>query len=110
MASIERTAYPRFKSSLTANELHALYHPTDEELNFVTGHARGATQQLTLLTLLKCQQHLGYVPALADVPEQIRTYLCQQHHRLPLLGGHAEAESTLYRYHHLIRTYLDIKP
>ena len=25
MASIERTAYPRFKPSLTANELQALY-------------------------------------------------------------------------------------
>jgi hypothetical protein len=72
MASIERTAYPRFKSSLTANELHTLYHPTDEELNFVTRHARGAVQQLTLLTLLKCQQNLGYAPSLSNVPEQIR--------------------------------------
>jgi hypothetical protein len=31
MASIERTAYPRFKPSLTTNELQALYCPTDEE-------------------------------------------------------------------------------
>jgi hypothetical protein len=31
MASIERTAYPRFKPSLTANELHTLYCPTDDE-------------------------------------------------------------------------------
>ncbi len=110
MASIERTAYPRFKSSLTANELHALYHPTDEELNFVTGHTRGATQQLTLLTLLKCQQHLGYVPALADVPEQIRTYLCQQFHLSPQMYEYVQAKRTLYRYHQLIQGYLDITP
>src|SRR5918996_306786 len=110
MASIERTAYPRVKSSLTANELHALYHPIDEELNFVTGHTRGATQQLTLLTLLKCQQHLGYVPALADVPEQIRTYLGQQFHRSPQMYEYVKAKRTLYRYRQLIRGYLDITP
>jgi TnpA family transposase len=110
MASIERTAYPRFKPSLTANELQTLYDPTEEERDFVSTHARGEAQQLTLLTLLKCQQHLGYLPALADVPDDIRTYLCQQFHLLPLMDVHAEAERTLYRYHQLIRTYWDIKP
>jgi Domain of unknown function (DUF4158) len=104
MASIERTAYPRFKPSLTAHELHALYCPTDEELNFISTQARGDAQQLTLLTLLKCQQHLGYLPALADVPDQIRTYLCQQLHLLPLMYAHVEAEKTLYRYRQVIRT------
>ena len=78
MGSIERTAYPRFNPSLTATELHSLYCPTEEERDFIATHARGVTQQLTLLTLLKCHQHLGYLPALADVPTQIRTYLCQQ--------------------------------
>jgi hypothetical protein len=66
MASIERTAYPRFKPSLTTNELHALYCPTDEERDFISTYARGNTQQLTLLTLLKCQQHLGYLPVLTE--------------------------------------------
>ena len=80
MASIERTAYPRFKPSLTAHELHALYCPTDEERAFIATHTRGEAQQLTLLTLLKCQQHLGYLPTLAEVPAYIRTYLCQQLH------------------------------
>jgi hypothetical protein len=109
MAAIERTAYPRFKSSLTSNELHALYCPTDKELEFISTHARGETQQLTLLTLLKCQQHLGYLPALTEVPEQIRTYLCQQLHLLPLMYTHVEAEKTLYRYRQIIRTFLEIK-
>jgi hypothetical protein len=110
MASIERTAYPRFKPSLTATEIHALYCPTDDERAFIATHARGDIQQLTLLTLLKCQQHLGYLPALTDVPQQIRTYLCQQLHLLPLMYAQVEAEKTLYRYRQLIRTYLDIKP
>ena len=110
MASIERTAYPRFKPSLTAHELHTLYCPTDDERAFIATHARGDAQQLTLLTLLKGQQHLGYLPALAEVPEQIRVYLCQQLHLLPLISVHVDAEKTLYRYRHVIRTYLDIKP
>jgi hypothetical protein len=77
MASIDRTAYPRFQSSLIANELQALYRPSDEELRFVAEHARGDAGQLTLLALLKCHQHLGYTPSLTDVPSQIRTYLSQ---------------------------------
>ncbi len=92
MASIERTAYPRFKPSLSANELQTLYCPTDDERALIATHARGDAQQLTLLTLLKSQQHLGYLPALAEVPEQIRVYLCQQLHLLPLLSVHVDAE------------------
>ena len=41
MASIERTAYPRFKPSLTADELQTLYCPTDDERTFIAAHARG---------------------------------------------------------------------
>jgi hypothetical protein len=40
MASIERTAYPRFNPSLTANELHALYCPSDDEREFISGIAQ----------------------------------------------------------------------
>ena len=110
MAAIERTAYPRFKPSLTANELQDLYCPTDEERDFISTQARGATQQLTLLTLLKCHQHLGYLPSLAEVPDQIRTYLCQQLNLFPLMYESVDAEKTVYRYRQLIRTYLEIKP
>jgi hypothetical protein len=74
MASIERTAYARFTSLLSAQELHTLYHPhpTDEERHFVIDQAREAASQLTLLTLLKCQQHLGYMPLLTEVPQRIQ--------------------------------------
>jgi hypothetical protein len=80
MASIDRTAYPSFKSSLTANELQTLYRPSDEEQQFVAKYARGEAGQLTLMTMLKCHQNLGYTPSLTDVPSQIRTYLSQQLH------------------------------
>lgn len=44
MASIERTAYPRFKPSLSTHEFHALYCPTDEERDFILTHAREDAQ------------------------------------------------------------------
>jgi TnpA family transposase len=110
MAAIERTAYPRFTPSLTATELQRLYAPTEEDRTFVTTYARGPAQRLTLLVLLKCHQHLGYLPALADVPDQIRCYLCQQLHLPPTTYTVVEATRTLARYRYLIRTYLAITP
>jgi hypothetical protein len=90
MASIERTAYPRFKATLSAQELQTLYAPTEEEREFVVTHARTDAQQLTLLTLLKCHQSLGYLPAFETIPPYIRQYLCQQlslvHNQATFLG------------------------
>ena len=110
MAAIERTAYPRFPPALTATELQTLYAPTEEERAFVAAHTRGPAQHLTLLVLLKCHQHLGYLPALADVPTPIRTYLCQQLHLPPATYTLIETKATLARYRYLIRTYLAITP
>jgi hypothetical protein len=108
MASIDRTAYPRFHSSLTAHELQTLYRPSDEERLFVSQYARGDTGQLILLTLLKCHQNLGYTPALTDVPRQICTYLSQHLHLGADTALDSEAEKTLYRYRQLIRSYLRV--
>ncbi len=76
MASIERTAYPRFRQKLTKTELEQLYQPSLEEINFVRHHARGDRQQLTLLVLLKTHQHLGYTPSIKQVPKQVIDTLC----------------------------------
>ena len=107
MASIERTAYPRFKATLSAQELQTLYAPTEEEREFVATHARNATQQLTLLTLLKCHQSLGYLPAFETIPLSIRQYLCQQLHLPPETEFHT-AKNLRSRYRHLIRGYLGV--
>jgi pimeloyl-ACP methyl ester carboxylesterase len=40
MACIERTAYPRFKSNPTAQDLHTLYTPTHEEIAWAQKAAR----------------------------------------------------------------------
>ncbi len=77
MASIERTAYPRFKENLTPTELEQLYQPSLEEINFARRHAKGDRQQLNLLVLLKTHQHLGYAPAFTVVPKQVKHYLSE---------------------------------
>jgi hypothetical protein len=64
MACIERTAYPRFKSNPTAQDLHTLYTPTAEEIAWARKTARPAAHRFTLLVLLKSFQRLGYFPRL----------------------------------------------
>ena len=56
MASIERTAYPRFKRNPLAKELDALYTPTNDELSFARALARKAQSRFGLLLLLKSFQ------------------------------------------------------
>lgn len=67
MASIERTAYPRFKTNPTAAELDGLYTPTPPEAEFVATGARGPSSLLCLAMLLKAFQRLGYFPPVASV-------------------------------------------
>jgi hypothetical protein len=48
MASIERTADPRFKRTPTPHNLHALYTPTDAEIAFAQRAARSRAHQLLI--------------------------------------------------------------
>jgi Domain of unknown function (DUF4158) len=107
MASMARTAYPRFKAALSAPELQTLYAPTEEERAFVAPHTRTATPQLTLLTLLKCHQSLGYLPAFETIPAYIRQYLCHQLSLAPETALHTE-KHLRSRYRHLIRSSLAV--
>ena len=78
MASVERTAYPRFRPSLTRPEVEALYGPTDAELAFARSNARSDRGRLALLVLLKCHQRLGRLPSAKRVPARIRRYLAAE--------------------------------
>ncbi|MBD1382928.1 DUF4158 domain-containing protein [Metabacillus arenae] len=60
MTSIERTAYPRFKRSLTKKELQRIYTPKLEETQFIHSIARGPENLLTAAVLFKSFQRLGY--------------------------------------------------
>ena len=110
MASIERTAYPRFKRSLTPQLLHALYTPADDELTFAQKTARSLTSQLSLLVLLKSFQQLGYFPKISDVPVAIVNHLRNCLSLIPAIEPGYEETRTLYRHHQAIRDYLRVSP
>lgn len=110
MASIERTAYPRFKRLPTAKELREIYTPTSQEIEFSYQAARGAQNRLTLLALLKAFQRLGYFPSLDQIPQPIILHIATCL-RVPenVTVGYDNLR-TLYRHHRTIREYLEVIP
>lgn len=110
MASIERTAYPRFKRSPTPQHLHALYTPTAEEMAFAQKTTRSLTSQLSLLVLLKSFQQLGYFPKIGDVPAAVVDHLRNCLSLIPAIEPGYEETRTLYRHHQAIRDYLRVTP
>lgn len=107
MTSIERTAYPQFKSRPTPKTLTELYTPTPSEIRFAQSQARKPTNVLTLIVLLKSFQRLGYFPALADIPLAILTHIksCLDVGKRTKL---ASATSSINRFQRVIREYLGV--
>ena len=70
MASIERTAYPRFRRLVTARDLASM-SPTEDELAWARTHARSDERLLTLGLSLTCFQQLGYFPRSGEVPGKV---------------------------------------
>ena len=62
MASIERTAYPRFKRQVSARELRDVYTVSPDEIEWAQGLTRSDEHLLSLVVFLKCFQRLGYSP------------------------------------------------
>ncbi len=71
MASIERTAYPRFKRNYSKKELQRIYTPSLEETHFLYSIARGSENLLAASVLLKSFQRLGYFPKAHTIPKGI---------------------------------------
>jgi len=109
MTAVERTAYPRFKSHPSAQELATLYTPTPEEVNFVQSQTRSKSGVLRLMLLLKAFQRLGYFPPSEVIPVPVITHL----RSYLKLNSWVSAVSTLptrYRYQQAIRDYLNVTP
>jgi TnpA family transposase len=110
MASIERTAYPRFRHTPHARELAEYFTPTEDEIAFGQELVRRDTHFFAIMLLLKCAQYLGYFPALAEVPPAIVNHvrICL---RLPMhLIPTTDQPRTLRRHHSAIRDHLGLKP
>lgn len=109
MASIERTAYPRFKRNPTLKELHEVYTPTSEEMQFAHSVARGSAPVMSLLVMMKSFQRLGYFPRPKDILPIIVSHI-----RSSLHLSNDEAPNflskSLYRHQSAIREYLKVTP
>jgi len=113
MSSVHETAYPRFKSYLTEQELQDVYIPTNAECTFAQRHRKQSLSRLALLVLLKTTQRLGYIVKLADVPPLIINHIAEQ------IGLLHVQKHKLFQYDKsgsrqrllgLVRKQLDIKP
>lgn len=71
MASIERTAYPRFKRFMSERELHVFFTPQPDEIVWAREVAGSDEHLLALLTQLKAFNRLGYFPVLDQVPAEV---------------------------------------
>ena len=78
MTSIERTAYPRFRREMTAQEFEVL-SPLPEEIEWARERCRAEEHLFGLVLGLKCFQRLGYFPRDEQLPveviERVRTCL-----------------------------------
>ncbi|MDT8843131.1 DUF4158 domain-containing protein [Paraburkholderia fungorum] len=71
MATIERTAYPRFPKVLATRDLQTCYTPQPDELEWARRSTRGERPRLGLLVLLKIFQQMHHFPALDSVPTAV---------------------------------------
>lgn len=112
MISITKTVYPRFKKMYREEDLEKIFQPSEEELELVLKKVRGKSQKLTFLTLLKCHQHLGYLPAIKSIPKSVSQYLSNQlgyPTSPPLVEMTETNKKSFHRYRTLIRKYLKLK-
>src|SRR5262249_19817721 len=110
MTAIERTAYPRFKRSLSAKDLAEIYTPSAQDYAFVCQAARKPQLRLNLMVLLKVFQRLGYFPRLSDVPAIAVQHIQAAMHLDPALTLHYPSSRTMRAHHQAIRTYLQVIP
>jgi hypothetical protein len=110
VASIERTAYPRFKRHYTSNELKEIYTPTPAEIAFGRTSTIREENYLNLMVLLKCFQRLGYFPKLSDIPDSVVNYIRTALKLSQSLELGYQYPQTLSRHKKAIRAHLQVKP
>jgi hypothetical protein len=109
MASIERTAYPRFKRNYSKKELQRIYTPSLEETHF---HciARGSENLLAAAVLLKSFQRLGYVPKIHEIPKGIAEHIHDSLNLSPDLSLDIRLSRSTRRHQQEIRKYVNVIP
>lgn len=110
MASIERTAYPRFPSVLANSDIQSRFTPSPDEIKWVAGLTRGQDTQLCALVLLKCFEQLHYFPDPESIPAAIIQHIAAVRGFEPATTISYKSTQTLYRHHAAIRRFLGVNP
>ncbi|WP_260850847.1 DUF4158 domain-containing protein [Rhodococcus sp. WB9] len=109
MASIDRTAYPRFKRVVSAQELAEAFTPTPDEVAWAREKTQSDPHLLALAVRLKAYQRLGYFPKLYDIPAVVVDTVRGV---LDLPGGvnpETDADRTAKRHRKFVREYLGVR-
>lgn len=110
MASIERTAYPRFPRTLTLKDLQTTFTPRPEEAEWAQSFARLPARRLALLVNLKCFQFLRYFPPIDSIPGEVVEHISACLGMQPVLKiSYPDTDTSPYRHHKAIRALLGVK-
>jgi TnpA family transposase len=109
LASIDRTAYPRFKRVVSARELAEAFTPTLDEVEWARAKTTTERHFLALGVLLKCYQRLGYFPKLVDVPAVVVDYVRGKLELDEVVEAAHESDRTLWRHRDFVRTRMGVK-
>ena len=107
--SIDRTAYPRFKRVVSAQELAEAFTPTPDEIAWAREKTQNNPHLLALTVRLKAYQRLGYFPKLDGIPavvvDTVRGVLDLPDGVTP----QTDADRTAKRHRQFVREYLGVK-
>ncbi|WP_239341833.1 DUF4158 domain-containing protein, partial [Frankia sp. CiP3] len=108
MASVDRTAYPRFKRTTSARELREAFTPAADETAWAEEKTTTEQHRLALLVLLKSYQRLGYFPNLAEVPDVVVAHVRGQLGLDQSVAAEHDAASTAKRHRGWVRARLGV--
>ncbi len=103
MASIERTAYPRFKKVVSERELDEVFTPTPGEVSWANEATRSDGNTVALLVLLKSFQRLGYFPRSDGIPDGVIPHVGKHATGASIDAASMDAPRKMERYRVLVR-------
>jgi hypothetical protein len=109
LASIDRTAYPRFKRAVSVRELAEAFTPTPDEITWARSKTQHEQHLLALLVRLKCYQRLGYFAKLADIPAAVVDHVRGVLELPEMVVAATDAGRTAKRHRQFVRERLGVK-
>ena len=111
MPTVQETAYPRLKSSVSARDLVTIYTPLPHEITLAEQVTRGEVAYLGFLVLLKTFQRLGYFVLLSQVPTAIVEHIASFTKTSTALSELPKFDVSGTRFRHIpvIRKFLHVQ-